>query len=286
IGLQVLIHRVDEADPEVATEQPLAAITAYAVTQCFFQVGGEEAGLPFGSETCGTDLATARQVLTNKAGVRPVGSQPDPAVTPYRHHRELLGALQFEVEGELQRLSALIVQRRDRCMHAGAELIVGATRSEAQGLAVQAQLQVVADTADIADADREEGFFEAVETQLVAQPEARRQAKLTAELAVAAVKARLVNPAGTQLGTDMAFDHEALRQEIQTAATLTLLAVALAGLLVGFPLVSGLDVGQHQDRSGDLLAVAGAARNILQHLVAEALTLVDQAIDHQQGNHQ
>src|SRR3990167_1325890 len=110
-------------------------------------------------------------------------------------------------------------------MHACAETLFGATGGKAQVHAVEAQLQVIADAADIADADREEGPVKLIQAQLIAQPQARRQLECTTDLVVAAVQQRLIDAARTLLGGDMAIEHKALRQEVQTATALLLFQV-------------------------------------------------------------
>ena len=66
---------------------------------------------------------------------------------------------------------------QDRLVPVGDQQALAVGR-EAQGLAIEAQLQIIADATDIADADREERLLEAVEAEVVAQAQARRQAEL------------------------------------------------------------------------------------------------------------
>ncbi|MNG23936.1 hypothetical protein D3C84_1086020 [compost metagenome] len=100
------------------------------------------------------------------------------------------------------------------------------------------------------------------------------------------VQPRLVDAAGAPLGADRAAQGEALRQEVQAPALLAFFDIAPTALGVGLPLAQGLAVGHHQQRAGDFLAVAGTARDVFQHTVAQGLTLPDHAVDHQDRDHQ
>ena len=218
--------------------------------------------------------------------MRPAGRQLDPAISPHRGDAQLLGALQLEVKGKLQGLSALAIQRGQRRMHTGTKALLGAAGSKTQVHAIETQLQVIADATDIADAHREEGLAKLVQTQLIAQAQTRRQLEGTADLVVAAVQQRLVDAPRPLLGGHRAIEHKALRQEVQTPAAPLLLHIALTGFVMGFPLMPDLGVRHHQNRPGKLLAIAGTARDILQHLGALVLPLPHQAADHRQWNQQ
>src|SRR5690606_26444158 len=143
-----------------------------------------------------------------------------------------------------------------------------------------------ADAADIADADADEGLAEAVVAEILAHAEVGRHLEMAAELAGAVKQAGLIDAAGTQFGTDAPVNGQTLRQKVQAPAGLALFQVALAGLGVGFPVAQGLAVRHYQQRAGDFLAVAGAAGNVFQHAVTQALTFLDHAVDHDQRDHQ
>ncbi|MNN29803.1 hypothetical protein D3C81_1434200 [compost metagenome] len=109
---------------------------------------------------------------------------------------------------------------------------------------------------------------------------------MPADARVGVVQARFVNAAMAQLGTHLPVELEGFREEIQAATVFAFLQRALLGFLVDMPLADGAAVGHHQQRAGDLLGVAGAAGDVLQHAIAIGLPLADQAVDHQQGNQQ
>ena len=286
VGLQVLVHRVDKADAKLAAVEGAAIVTADAVIQGLGEVGGKEAGLPARAEAGGADLAGYRQELADKARVRPVGTQLHQGFATQRGDRQLRGALQLEVEGKVQTLAIDAVQRRQGRMHTTAEQAIGTAGGKGQLAAIEAQLEVVLDAPDIADADAEEGRLEAVVGVILADAVLRRQLEVAADLVVAVVQARLVDATAALLSGDMAVEFEALREEIQAAAVLTLFEVALGGFFVGFPFAYGLAVRHHQQRTGQRLGGAGAARDVGQYAIAQRLPVADHAADQQQGNHQ
>src|SRR3989338_6531381 len=199
---------------------------------------------------------------------------------------EVSSTLQFEVEGVLQHLPPLDVQQRQRRMHTCTEALCSAARGKAQVHAIEAQLQVIADAPDITDADREERPVKLVQTQLITQPQACRQLEGATDLVIAAVQQRFIDAACTLLGAYLAIEHKALWQEVQQATALLLFQVTLASLGVGFPLVPHLGVRHYQNRPGQLLAVAGTARDVLQPLGTLILPLAHQPADHRQRDQQ
>lgn len=220
--------------------------------------------------------------------MRPVGTEIDLGLAADRGDAQLAGALQQQVEGEVQALALMHVghRHRQRRMHAGTEQRVGAAGLERQLALALLQHQVVLDAADIADADADERLAEAIVAQVLGHAEVGGQLEVAGEVTVAVEQARLVDAARAQLGSDVAADAETLRQEVQAPADFAFLEIALAGLVVGFPLAHGLAVGHHQQRADDLLAVTGTARDVFQHAVAQALALLDHAVDHQDRDHQ
>ena len=203
-----------------------------------------------------------------------------------RGNRQLRSALQLEVEGKIQALAIDAVQRRQGRMHATAEQAIGTAGGKGQLAAIETQLEVVLDTTNVADAHTEESRFKAVVTIVFADAVLRRQLEVAADLVVAVVQARLVDAAAALLGGDLAVEFEALREEIQAAAVLTLFEVALGGFFVGFPFAYGLAVRHHQQRAGQRLGGAGAASDVGQYAIAQRLPVADHAADQQQGNHQ
>ena len=121
VAFQVLVHRVDEADAELATEKGLAVVFLEALAQCFFHIGGEETGLPAGGKALGADLALVRQVVADEARVRPVGIEFNLRLTSDRGEAQLTGTLQQQIEGELQAPALVQFSQRKRHMHTSAQ---------------------------------------------------------------------------------------------------------------------------------------------------------------------
>ncbi|MNP19473.1 hypothetical protein D3C76_1120040 [compost metagenome] len=218
--------------------------------------------------------------------MRPVGLQADLAVAPHRGDVQPRTAEQSQVEGIVQALFGAAVHSRKRGVHAAAEQAFLAARLEGQVLAVQAQPEGVLDAAHVADAHRQERLVEAVVGEVFVDAVVGRQQEVPADPRIGVIQARLVDAAMAQLGVHLSIEGEGFRQEVQPAAPLAFLLGARAGLLVDLPLAHRAGVGHHQQRTGDLLRIAGTACDVLQHAIAIGLPLADQAVDHQQGNQQ
>ena len=193
IALEVLVYRVDEVHPKAAVAEVFTALPVQAVLQGLFEVGGEECRLPIGAEALVGHLTLSRQEVADKARVRPVGRQCYLAGLAHRHYLQLLGALQAQVEGELQHGGLLAVLRRQRHMHALAQPVdLGAWR-ELQPLVTQLQFQRVFNTPNITDAHRQKRWFKAVVGEVFGDPQLRRQVETPADTVVGVEQPRLID---------------------------------------------------------------------------------------------
>ena len=88
----------------------------------------------------------------------------------HRHHLQLFGALQAQVEGELQHSGFLAVLLRQRDMHTLAQPVHLRAWGELQALVPQFQFQRVFDAANIADAHRQKRRFKAIIREVFRDP--------------------------------------------------------------------------------------------------------------------
>ncbi|MNO78493.1 hypothetical protein D3C76_696340 [compost metagenome] len=103
LALQVLVHRVNEAHTKAALAEIGALPGCSALAQGVFEVGGEERGLPVGTEALRIDIAAAGQVVADEARVRPVGAHVHAAGTAHGYHVQLAGTLQRQVKAIAER---------------------------------------------------------------------------------------------------------------------------------------------------------------------------------------
>ncbi len=162
----------------------------------------------------------------------------------------MLGALQLEVKGKLQTLAVHAIHVGQRRMHAIGQQAIGAAGGKRQIAAIEAQLEVVLDAANVADADRQKSRFEAVVGEIFRDAVLRRQLEVTADLVIAVIQPRLVDAALALFGEHIAIELKLLRQKIQPAAQLAFFQIAHPGFLVGFPFPHCLAVRHHQKRAG------------------------------------
>jgi hypothetical protein len=118
LALQILIHRIDQADAEAALIEFGAIGLLRTSAQRFLQIGGKERRLPARAESVGSHAALRRQIIADKAGMRPVRGELDLTVAPDRGDLQMPRAQQLQLEGKLQPQRLGACAHRQRHMHA------------------------------------------------------------------------------------------------------------------------------------------------------------------------
>ncbi|MNS20332.1 hypothetical protein D3C72_520670 [compost metagenome] len=194
--------------------------------------------------------------------------------------------MQAQVKTESQLRGLFGVQRRQCHVHALTQPADLATGNEVQALAVELEFQGIFDTTDVADANGEKRRVEPVIGKVFLDSEPRRQRKKPTDAIVGMKQPRLVNPPGAQLGLHLAVELEAFRQEVQTTALFADVLITLVGFFTSLPGAHHFAIRHHQQRTAHLLAETGTAGNVVEHAVAQLLTVADHTVDHQQRDQQ
>ena len=286
VALQVLIHRIDETHAKAAGVEGLAIIAAHAAAHGVLQVGGEERGLPVSAEPGVIDFTFGRQEVADKTWMRPIGGEAHAAALAHRQHLQRAGALQAQIKAERQFRGFAGVERWQRHPYPLAEPADLRTGNKVQALAVEFQFQGVFDAANVADADRKKRCIELVVDEVFLDAQLRRQGEMPVDAVIGVEQPRLVNAPGAQFGLHLTIELEAFRQEVQTPALFARLVIPLIGLVVDLPVVHHFAIRHHHHRPAQLLAVTGAAGDVFKHAVTQLLTIIDDAVNHQQRHQQ
>lgn len=109
---------------------------------------------------------------------------------------------------------------------------------------------------------------------------------MPADAIIGVEQSRFVNTARAQFGLHLAIQFEAFREKVQPPALFTDFLITLVGFFVELPATYHFAIRHHHQRPAQLLTEAGTAGDVFQYTVAQLLTVLDHAVDHQQWDQQ